>query len=63
MIHWETENSTTVDPDTEETGKPSVVLCTASGVLGEWDPADGIYTHFALPGYSGSLLLRIVNTR
>lgn len=35
-------------------------LCTASGILGQWDPSEGTFTDFAKPGDSGSFVLRVV---
>jgi hypothetical protein len=58
MIQWDSENATANAED--EDGNPVGILCSSSGVLGEWDAAEGVYTDFALGGDSGSLLLRIV---
>jgi hypothetical protein len=59
MVQWGSGNATTANPD-DEYGQDGGFLCSTSGVLGEWDATEGVYTDFALPGDSGSLLLRVV---
>ena len=54
-LRWDAENATAITDD----GSLSP-LCKAAAVLGEWNPAEGLFQDFALPGDSGSFLLRLV---
>jgi hypothetical protein len=53
-LRWDAENVTAVS---DYSLSP---LCKATAVLGEWDPEEGVFQDFALPGDSGSFLLRLV---
>src|SRR5208282_3011389 len=52
-LRWDAEKAAAITDD----GSP---LCKSAAVLGEWNPAEGVFQDFALPGDSGSFLLRLV---
>ena len=54
IINWDANNVTRADDKVDGS------LCTASAILGQWDPSDGTFTDFAKPGDSGSFVLRVV---
>lgn len=54
-INWDADNVAKADEQ-----QPNGTLCTASGILGQWDPSEGTFTDFAKPGDSGSFVLRVV---
>ena len=53
-IKWDASNATRVIDES------NALLCTAKGILGEWDPTEGAFREFAKPGDSGSFILPIV---
>jgi hypothetical protein len=54
IINWDANTADRAGDDVSGT------LCTASAILGQWDPSEGSFTEFAKPGDSGSLVLRVV---
>ena len=54
IINWDANTADRADDDFSGT------LCTASAILGQWDPSEGSFTEFAKPGDSGSFVLRVV---